>query len=396
MITSLLDTDYYKFTMGQYVYKYDPNVIVEYSLINRKPQVLDLDFWLDIKEFFYYVRELENKRFSLAELAYLESLGFSRDYTNFLTTFKLPHIKEVSSFNDVKVVGRWPEAILWETFLMTIVSEMVGRNLGSMNHSAKFRKFKEKKKKLKCMSDRPTKPFTFADFGTRRRHSFAWQLDIVSQLSNEFVNFVGTSNVLLSKILGRKPVGTNAHELQMVAAAPVLHSIDLIAEVLLQTLNRWIDMYPEYVLLPDTFGTKFFLNNVCKYQSSILENAAGFRQDSGNPKTFTTFLENELISRHVDLKKIIYSDGLTINAMNEILSYMENSPVYVSFGWGTNLTNDVGGPAPSVVVKPTRMSPDGDSWYNVVKLSDDLSKATGDKDTIDALIDSMNKYKELK
>ncbi|MFL6203967.1 MAG: nicotinate phosphoribosyltransferase, partial [Acidimicrobiales bacterium] len=46
----------------------------------------------------------------------------------------------------------------------------------------------------------------------------------------------------------------------------------------------------------------------------------------------------------------------------------------VSFGWGTNLTNDVGFATLSLVVKP-----DAVDGIPCVKISDDIAKATGDR-----------------
>ena len=50
----------------------------------------------------------------------------------------------------------------------------------------------------------------------------------------------------------------------------------------------------------------------------------------------------------------------------------------VSFGIGTNFTNDVGLTPLNIVLKMTDALPDGGVWNPVVKLSDEKGKYTGD------------------
>ena len=59
-----------------------------------------------------------------------------------------------------------------------------------------------------------------SDFGTRRRHSFLWHRWCVEALKEGIGDaFTGTSNVLLAMDTDLEAVGTNGHELPMVAAA---------------------------------------------------------------------------------------------------------------------------------------------------------------------------------
>ena len=53
----------------------------------------------------------------------------------------------------------------------------------------------------------------------------------------------------------------------------------------------------------------------------------------------------------------------------------------VTFGWGTNLTNDLGFQALSLVVKP-----DAVDGIPCVKLSDNIAKATGAREEIDRYV----------
>ena len=55
----------------------------------------------------------------------------------------------------------------------------------------------------------------------------------------------------------------------------------------------------------------------------------------------------------------------------------------MSFGIGTNLTNDVGLKPMNIVIKMVEAFPEGDDWTPVVKLSDEKGKYTGDEKMIE-------------
>ncbi|MBV9952219.1 MAG: nicotinate phosphoribosyltransferase, partial [Acidimicrobiia bacterium] len=73
---------------------------------------------------------------------------------------------------------------------------------------------------------------------------------------------------------------------------------------------------------------------------------------------------------------LVFSDALDLRAMSLLHDIFE-ATTDVSFGWGTNLTNDVGVAALALVIKP-----DAVDGIPCVKLSDDLAKATGDRQEI--------------
>ncbi|RYZ58899.1 MAG: nicotinate phosphoribosyltransferase, partial [Chitinophagaceae bacterium] len=54
----------------------------------------------------------------------------------------------------------------------------------------------------------------------------------------------------------------------------------------------------------------------------------------------------------------------------------------ISFGIGTNFTNDVGLKPMNIVMKMTEALPEGEDWTPVVKLSDEPMKHTGDAESI--------------
>jgi nicotinate phosphoribosyltransferase len=83
-----------------------------------------------------------------------------------------------------------------------------------------------------------------SDFGTRRRHQFLWQRWCVEALKEGLGSrFIGTSNVLLAMDADLEAIGTNAHELPMVAAAAARDDAELasaphLRRMALQRLQR--------------------------------------------------------------------------------------------------------------------------------------------------------------
>jgi nicotinate phosphoribosyltransferase len=94
-----------------------------------------------------------------------------------------------------------------------------------------------------------------SDFGTRRRHGFLWQRWCVEALKEGLGSrFIGTSNVLLAMDADLEAIGTNAHELPMVAAALARDDAELASAPL--SRRRMALHYNGNLLiaLPDAFG----------------------------------------------------------------------------------------------------------------------------------------------
>ena len=73
----------------------------------------------------------------------------------------------------------------------------------------------------------------------------------------------------------------------------------------------------------------------------------------------------------------IFSDGLDVATMISLHRHFE-ARIKPSFGWGTNLTNDLGPKPLSLVVKVTRAN-----GHGTVKLSDNIAKAIGAPEDIE-------------
>ena len=80
-------------------------------------------------------------------------------------------------------------------------------------------------------------------------------------------------------------------------------------------------------------------------------------------------------------KTIIFSDGLNPETVEKITKHCRNK-IKISFGIGTNFTNDVGVKPLNIVIKIIEAQPEGQNWEHTIKLSDTKGKYTGDKESI--------------
>src|SRR5690606_39647951 len=96
----------------------------------------------------------------------------------------------------------------------------------------------------------------FAEFGTRRRHSYEVN-DLVVKTLNEKGEgtFIGTSNVYLAMRYNTKPIGTHAHEWFMFHAAKYGYKM-----ANNMGLEHWTDVYRGDlgIALTDTYTTEVF------------------------------------------------------------------------------------------------------------------------------------------
>jgi len=107
----------------------------------------------------------------------------------------------------------------------------------------------------------------------------------------------------------------------------------------------------------------------------------GVRQDSGDPEEFAQKVINHYRSLGIDPKSktIVFSDNL--NAEKALhLEYKFCKEIKCSFGIGTNLTCDIPNVKPlNMVIKMTACKEkESGVWMPTVKLSDSLTKHTGD------------------
>lgn len=408
IVRSLLDIDFYKLLMMQFIWTLFPHITVTFALKNRTKSikltddiaVADLTVQLD------HVRTL---RFLPSELVWLRGQTFygqtgifTQGFIDTLKHFSLPNYcitLDESGNLDLSFTGTWWEVTLWEIYAMTIVNELRYRKLMATMSKSELDIMYARAKvklyaKLKRLAELPNLNFT--DFGTRRRHSFLWQEHCVLTAQEVLGDkMTGTSNVYLAMKHNLEPKGTNAHELPMVFAALAMDDEALKASQY-AVLKHWQTMYNGNLLvfLPDTFGTAQFLKDAPDW----IRYWKGARPDSKEPfeageeliKFWKRFHTEEEIAKN---KLIIFSDGLDVNlhgkenGSNIIDIYNRfDGRVQIGFGMGTNFTNDFLDchPKDDSRMKPISLVCKVKSADNkpAVKLSDNAAKRTGPVDEI--------------
>ncbi|MGE7370214.1 nicotinate phosphoribosyltransferase [Neorhizobium sp. NPDC001467] len=392
IIRSLIDTDFYKLLMLQMIWKLYPQTDATFSLINRTTRVRLADEIdeAELRDQLDYARSLRLSKKEMIWLAgntfYGRKQIFEPEFLTWLAAYQLPEyeLHKRDGQYELTFHGRWVDTTMWEIPALAIINELRSRaalrSLGYFTLDVIYARAKAKMwEKVQRLRELPG--LRISDFGTRRRHSFLWQRWCVEALKEGIgPGFTGTSNVLLAMDSDLEAVGTNAHELPMVMAALADTDEELRAAPY-NIMKDWNRLYGGNLLiaLPDAFGTAAFLRDAPEWVADW----TGFRPDSAPPieggeKIIAWW---QKMGRDPRRKLLIFSDGLDVDAIIDTYRHFEGR-VRMSFGWGTNLTNDFIGCAPiatdglnpiSVVCKVSDAN-----GRPAVKLSDNPHKATGD------------------
>jgi nicotinate phosphoribosyltransferase len=419
VIRSLLDTDFYKLLMLQFIWKHFPSTRVEFALYNRHSAVRIADT-IHIEDLKVQLQHVRGLRFRKSELVWLAGNTFYGRRGIFEPAF-LEWLERDFRLSDYQLSvrdgqihlsfeGSWTETTMWELYALAILDELKTRaNLKTLSEFGLDILYARAKTKLwnKIERLRDVPGLSVADFGTRRRHSFLWQeYVVVAMAANLRSNFIGTSNAFLAHKHDLEAIGTNAHEIPMVMAALAPDDAALKSSQY-RVLELWQQTYEGAlrVMLPDTFGTTQFLAGAPDW----VANWTGQRVDSKDPyiagDEYIAWLKAR--GRDPREKLLIFSDMLDVDRILGLHAYFggevaaglkpENfqsaadfqdakkwNPApraRVSAGWGTLLTNDFRGCNPnngtgfdpiSLICKVS--SAEG---RPAVKLSDNYSKALG-------------------
>ena len=416
---SLLDTDFYKLLMLQFIWKNFPKTQTSFTLLNRTSAVRLGDL-IDVDELREQLEETRRLKFHKSELIWLAGNTFYGRRGIFEPAFLewLEKDFRLSDFElsvedgqlSLRFHGLWTETTLWEIYSLSVIDELKTRaslkqlsefELDILYARAKTRLW-EKMERLRGVPS-----LNVSDFGTRRRHSFLWQEYVVKAMSDVLgANFAGSSNTYLAYKHDLEAIGTNAHELPMALAA-LANDEEQLRSAQYRILELWQQSYQGelLILLPDTFGTTQFLEDAPEW----VANWTGQRIDSKDPyiagDEYIAWLKR--LGRDPRQKRLIASDGLDIEQILGLHAYFggrmlngaapadfqrasdfEDSRKWVaerrirfSAGWGTFLTNDFRNCDPrggegfnpvSLVCKLTEV--DG---RPAVKLSDNYLKAMG-------------------
>lgn len=412
IVRDLLDTDFYKLLMLQFIWRNFLFVQNVFKVINRTKTVRLADD-IDMDELRAQLDHVRTLRWSNQAINYLKAQEFygKRDlFSNGFLDYLLKSWKLAAytlGYEEVAMEGweiakkrtgqlsltfhgTWAEVTMWEIYALTIINEMRNRKLMAdmteldldlMYAQAKTKLFK----KLQRLKGSTAK---IAEFGTRRRHSHLWQ-EYVIQMMMEHLgeNFVGTSNVYFAMKFGLNAIGTNAHELPMTLAAMAKDDEEL-RESQYKVCQLWQDDYRGglLVMLPDTFGTTQFLKNAPLW----LADWNGARPDSKKPipggEELIEYWQEH--GQDATQKLVIFSDGMDVRIDGfepngeDIIEVHEHfkGRIRDSYGWGTMATNDFIGCHPT---DPDRMKAislvckvDSAEDRAAVKLSDNFTKAT--------------------
>jgi nicotinate phosphoribosyltransferase len=363
IIKSLLDTDFYKFTMGQVAFHQFPTVDVGYRFKCRNQANWTRE---NVKRITQELQHFASLKFTEDELEYLSSLGyFKNTYIEFLRNYQ-PNVKHLfcgwhpnQNELEITVKGPWYSTIYWEVPLLAIVNEVYFSDTDELIiNSGKDRLTN----KLDFVDQHP---FPFVDFGTRRRFSATWHR-YVTMAAKQSPNYRGTSNVLMAKEFGVAPIGTMAHEFLQVGQAINVPLIDSQKYM----LQAWMNEYRGKlgIALTDVISLDAFLKDFDFYFAKLYD---GLRHDSGDPfvwadKVIAHYRESSIDPK---TKSLVFSDGLDFNKASAIYTKYKDQ-AKISFGIGTNLTNDFAGLTPlQIVMKIVRCN-----GRPVAKISDSPGK----------------------
>ena len=374
VIESLLDTDLYKLTMMQAVLHQHPGAHAVYRFRCRTPGV-DLARHMDAIS--AEIDALCSLRFTPEELDYLGGLRFMKpDFIDFLGLFRLDRkyvtlrrSEAETGGIELEVAGPWLHTILFEVPLLAIISELhMAHGAGPEVRGEGLRRLRGKAAQLREAVGYEDCRIT--DFGTRRRYSRAWHGEVVEMLAEELgPKFAGTSNLDLARRLGLNPQGTMAHEwLQAFQAlGPRLRDSQIAA------FDSWAREYRGDlgIALTDVIGLDAFLRDFDLYFCKLFD---GMRHDSGDPFEWGERMIAHLQGYRLDpnSKVLVFSDGLDMDQVMRLYARFRGR-ARMSFGIGTNLTNDLGVPPLSIVMKMVRCN-----GQPVAKLSDSPGKTMCD------------------
>jgi nicotinate phosphoribosyltransferase len=380
VVSSLLGTDLYKFTMLQPMLHSMPANQAEYRFVCRNEPGYPLSEIRD--EVQRQIEHLCSLRFTEEELAYLGALRYMKsDFIDFLRIFRLQprYIRVSSEGGQLSIVAQGPQihVMLFEIFVLAIVNEVYFRRLDTPEVRAEGRRRLQAKiallREFGASGARRQHPFEFFDFGVRRRFSADWQDEVVATLAREVPEFFkGTSNVHLARRHGLVPIGTMAHEyLQTFQATGVqLRAFQKAA------LENWVQEYRGDlgVALTDVVGMDAFIADFDLYFAKLFD---GLRHDSGDPVAWgeKALAHYGRLKIKAHTKRLVFSDGLDLPAAIGLYQHFADR-IPTGFGIGTNLTNDMGLRPLNIVMKLVSCNA-----QPVAKLSDSPGKTICDDAT---------------
>ncbi|MCQ2558301.1 MAG: nicotinate phosphoribosyltransferase [Oscillospiraceae bacterium] len=369
IIHSLLETDLYKFSMGQAIYHQFSDYKTTWSFKCRNQDVFFTPEM--VAEITRQIQLFCDLRFSEDELQYLDSIRWIKgSYVDFLRIWN-PRFEDFDISTDdpcglhLEVRGSWLNSSMYEIPTLAIVNEVYFRM--HYNYSSLLVSYESRlDEKIRRLESGELNIGSFSEFGLRRRLSAeAEELAIKKLAEHKYPGsvFVGTSNVFLAKKYNLLAVGTMAHEWIMCIGQGCHRHNPSYSNW--YALNAWTKEYGilNGTALTDTITTDCFLKD---FQLTFATLFSGVRHDSGDPYAW-----GEKMIRHYErlgidpkTKTLLFSDSLNFEKADAINSYFKGR-VKVAFGIGTYISNDTDVPALNIVMKTTACN-----GVDVAKISD--------------------------
>ena len=370
IITSLLETDLYKFSMGQAIYHQFPDYKTTWSFKCRNEEVRFTAEMVD--EIRAQIRAYCDLRFTEEELTYLDKIKWIKgSYIDFLRIWK-PRFEDFTIADEsacglsIETRGTWLNTSMYEIPTLAIVNEVYFRM--NCDYDRLFDSYQRRlDEKLKKLSDNEYRLSSFSEFGLRRRLSAeAQELAVAGLKAAEGIGssrFVGTSNVYLAKKYGVLPVGTMAHEwIMCVGQGNHKHNP---AYSNWYALDAWVKEYGilNGTALTDTITTDCFLRD---FQLTYATLFSGVRHDSGDPIEWGEKMIAHYESLGIDAKTktLLFSDSLDFERATAIYDHFKGR-AKVAFGIGTYISNDTDEEPLNIVMKVTACN-----GMDVAKISD--------------------------
>ncbi len=369
IITSLLETDAYKFSMGQAIYHQFSDYKTTWDFKCRNT---DVHFTEEmVEEIKNQIRLYCDLRFKEDELEYLHNIKWIKgSYVDFLRLWK-PRYEDFDISTNaecglaIETKGTWLNTSMYEIPTLAIVNEVYFRM--AYDYDDLFKSFRERlANKVSKLESGIYEISSFSEFGMRRRLSAEAQDLAVRSLKNGKLRnstFVGTSNVYLAKKYGITPVGTMAHEwIMCVGQGNHKHNP---AYSNWYALDAWVKEYGVLngTALTDAITTKCFLKDFQLTYSTLF---SGVRHDSGDPYEWGDMMIEHYKKLGIDpmTKMLLFSDSLDFDRATAINNYFKGR-CKVAFGIGTYIANDTKVPSLNIIMKTTACN-----GMDVAKISD--------------------------
>ena len=373
IINSLLETDMYKFSMGQTIFHQFTSYKTTWTFKCRNK---DVHFSEEmVEEIRQQIAAFCSLRFTEEELDYLDNITWIKgSYVDFLRLWQ-PRYEEFTITTDapcglsIEAAGTWLNTTMYEIPILAIVNEVYFRM--AYDYDELLEQFKTRlSQKVEMLEKNKYRLNTFSEFGLRRRLSAQAQeiaVEALANLKDTDSKFIGTSNVYHAKKYNLKPIGTMAHEWIMCTGQGNHKHNPAYSNW--YALDAWVKEYGilNGIALTDTITTDCFLRD---FQLTYATLFSGVRHDSGDPYEWGEKMIAHYKKLGIDpgTKTLLFSDSLDFEKATQIYDHFKDK-VQVAFGIGTFISNDTNVPALNIVMKTTKCN-----GMDVAKISDIAGK----------------------